>query len=106
MGLEFIDIVLTVEREFDVSIPIRELESELLRRIGLAETLARKSGERVLRDVNAQQLFDEVCIRIYYEHGRVPDDAWPRFVQCICEVIGVDSTEIVPTAYLVSDLGI
>src|SRR3954464_1434863 len=98
MGLDFVDIKFHIEREFDVEIPNREMGAELLRRIELAEASARKSGQRVRRDVSVQQLFDLVCNRIYYQHGRVPADAWPRYVRCIQTVLQVDASEIVPTA--------
>lgn len=102
MGMDLIDIKMRAEREFGVVIGSREFGSELLR---LAEIAAGEAGTRVAGDITVQQLFSVVCNRIYHQHGRVPDDAWPQFVAILVDVLGVRSEEVTPQAWLNRDLG-
>lgn len=105
MGLDLVDIKLRVEREFNISIENRSLGYELLKLVELSESAVGESGGRIPRDITVAQLFSIVCNRIYWQHGSVPNDAWPRFVRCVQAVLAIDAGEIVPTAYLNRDLG-
>jgi acyl carrier protein len=105
MGVDFLDIRMRAEREFGVIIEGLEFVRELLKLVELAESNAAESGTRVPCDITVGQMFGVICNRIYHQHGNVPEDAWPRFVAIVVEVLYVEPEEVTPEAWLNRDLG-
>jgi len=103
MGVDLLDIRMRSEREFDID--IENFASELRTLIELAHSEASASDARPPWDITVQEVFSVVCNRIYHQHGRIPEDAWPRFVGILVEVLYAKPEEVTPQAYLVRDLG-
>lgn len=106
MGLEFVDITLRLQREFEVCFSPLELQGEILKCLEASGSDVSVCGDSLFQQITVQHYFDAVCQLVHRHRGRIPADSWPRFVRIIEEVTGLEGAEIVPTAFLIGDLGI
>jgi acyl carrier protein len=88
MGLDIVELVMTVETEFGVEIP--NADAAELRTVG--------------------QLFDYVAARVDPRDqgtvGRYEGSLWDRYLDVVAKETGSDRTSLTPNAGFVDDLGL
>lgn len=99
MGLDFVDAVFRIEKEFDIRLDRENSQQFFLDR---GEEYRNFWGKGI--DLRVGDLFAYVEQQICIWHSTVPDDAWPRFQRCIVEATGVDLDEVHSDAWIMRDL--
>ncbi len=94
MGTDLLDLVLRLERDFDIRFAKGSSAMHLRRR----ET---KKGY----DAQVSDVVNWVKAQILAEHKEVPDTLMWRICMHLSDTLGVDIAQIKPESWLVQDLG-
>jgi acyl carrier protein len=92
MGLDIVELVMTVEETFDIEIPDRD--AERLRTVGDLYWYLREHAP-------------DVSVPIVSSRPAVPnDEVWERLLDVIEKETGIDRARLTPAARFVDDLGL
>jgi len=98
MGMDLLDLVFRLEREFDV-----ELSHDSFAVLVRNAVKATQPGEAI--DIEVVDIMVWVADRLHAEGKPVPPDLFPRIRVHICDVLGVGEDQVTKRARLVADLG-
>jgi hypothetical protein len=89
-GVDWLDIVYRMEREFGITLTAADFESQ-------------HAAARVA--LTAEQLWELVKAKIMAADGEVPADGWDRVVAVLAEALTIKPSRIAPGSRLYADLG-
>jgi hypothetical protein len=89
-GLDWLDIVFRVERQFGVSLTVRDFEC---------------FPPEALRVLTAGQLWDAISAKLQTAGREVPLDGWEQIVAALSEALNVKAKRITSGSRLYADLG-
>ena len=95
MGIDFLDLCIRIQREFNLS--RHQLPLDILD--------ASRSKRGTLKGVTAADISRWVTTSLTAHTAEVPQDLWPRLRTCIAATVLLSEDQVLPASRLIEDLG-